>query len=153
MVMLKCKQSDFLKSGDVSTNKTLISDPVRIGAMQLKNRMYAAPMVCLYADEDGNVTQRLVDIYNRKAKGGWGLVCVEASSIRYDGRLFTRMLGIYQDQQIAGLNELAEAIRDGGAKSCIQIMHGGRQENTRFNGGVQLFAPSPVCPWPPAGRR
>ena len=131
------------------TGTVTIADPLRIGKMEIKNRMYSVPMVCLYADEDGNVTQRLIDIYQRKARGGWGLVCVEASSIRYDGRLFTRMLGIYKDQQIAGLNELAEAIRDGGSKSCIQIMHGGRQANPRFNGGVQTMAPSSVSPWPP----
>jgi len=147
--MLDCLQTETLAPNDKT--KASIADPVRIGAMELKNRMYAAPMVCLYADEDGNVTQRLIDIYRKKALGGWGLVCVEASSIRYDGRLFTRMLGIYKDQQISGLNELAEAIHDGGAKSCIQIMHGGRQANTRFNGNVPLFAPSSMSPWPPDG--
>lgn len=61
------------------------------------------------------------------------------------------MLGIYKDQQIAGLNELAEVIRDEGAKSCIQIMHGGRQANVRFNGGIPVMAPSPISPWPPGG--
>ncbi len=127
----------------------LLSDPVKIGNITLKNRMYAAPMVSLYADEDGNVTRRLVDIYRKKARGGWGLVCVEAASIRYDGRLFSRMLGIYRDQQIAGLNELAEAINEEGALSCIQIMHGGRQANSRFNGNKKPSAPSPVAPWPP----
>lgn len=128
-----------------------LTDPVKIGKMTLKNRMYAAPMVSLYADEDGNVTPRLVDIYREKAGGGWGLVCVEAATVRYDGRLFTRMLGIYKDQQIAGLNELAEAISDEGGKSCIQIMHGGRQANSRFNGGVRPIGPSSISPWPPQG--
>ena len=147
--MLDCMPTETLAPKD--RTKASISDPVKIGSIELKNRMYAAPMVCLHANEDGNVTQRLIDIYRRKALGGWGLVCVEASSIRYDGRLFSRMLGIYKDPQISGLNELAEAIRDGGAKSCIQIMHGGRQANTRFNGGTPLFAPSSVAPWPPDG--
>ncbi|MBN2192991.1 MAG: FAD-dependent oxidoreductase [Polyangiaceae bacterium] len=132
-----------------SSLKPSLSDPIRIASMKVKNRLYSAPMVSLYATEDGNVTPRLVDIYRQRAKGGWGLVCVEATSVRYDGRLFTRMLGAYKDQQIAGLNELAEAIRDGGARSCIQIMHGGRQANPRFNGGVHPMAPSSTAAWPP----
>ena len=126
-----------------------LSDPIQISRLEVKNRLYSAPMVSLYATEDGNVTPRLVDIYRQRGRGGWGIVCVEASSVRYDGRLFTRMLGVYQDQQIAGLNELAEAIREGGAKSCIQIMHGGRQASARFNGGVHPMAPSATAPWPP----
>jgi 2,4-dienoyl-CoA reductase-like NADH-dependent reductase (Old Yellow Enzyme family)/thioredoxin reductase len=124
-------------------------NPLSIGTMELKNRMYAAPMVTVYATEDGDVTQQLIDIYRERAKGGWGLVCVEASTIRYDGRLFSGMLGIYKDQQIAGLSEVAKVIRDGGAKSCIQIMHGGRQANPAFNGDVPTMAPSAVAPWPP----
>ena len=68
--------------------KKSIADPIKVGTIELKNRMYAVPMVSVHADEDGNVTQRLIDMYRERAKGGWGLVCVEASTIRYDGRLF-----------------------------------------------------------------
>ena len=38
--------------------KKTILDPIKIGTMELKNRIYAAPMVSLYADEDGNVTTK-----------------------------------------------------------------------------------------------
>ncbi|MFC1567095.1 FAD-dependent oxidoreductase [bacterium] len=128
-----------------------IADSIKVGTLELRNRMYAVPMVSVHADEKGNVTQRLIDMYEERGKGGWGMVCVEASSIRYDGRLFSKMLGIYKDEQIGGLGELADVIREGGAKSCIQIMHGGRQANSSFNGGVQPMAPSAVSPWPPDG--
>lgn len=126
-----------------------IAEPIKIGTMELKNRMYAAPMVTLYADENGNVTPKLCDIYRQKAKGGWGLVCVEATNVLFSGRNFTRMLGIYDDRQVTGLSELADAIRDGGTKSCIQLQHAGRQTDQRFNGGAPKLAPSPISPWPP----
>lgn len=48
--------------------KKSIASPIKVGTMELKNRMYAVPMVSLYADEDGNVTQRLIDIDRVKGK-------------------------------------------------------------------------------------
>ena len=68
-----------------------ITDKVKIGSMELKNRMYAAPMVSCYATEEGHVTPILRDIYREKAKGGWGLVCVEASNVLFSGRNFGRI--------------------------------------------------------------
>lgn len=132
----------------MAKNDSLLN-PLRIGTMEVKNRMYAAPMVSVYATEKGFVTPELIDMYRVRARGGWGMVCVEASTIRFDGRLFSGMLGSYTDEQTAGLTELATTIREGGAKSCIQIMHGGRQANPAFNGGIPTMAPSAVAAWPP----
>jgi 2,4-dienoyl-CoA reductase-like NADH-dependent reductase (Old Yellow Enzyme family) len=71
-----------------------VFEPINIGTMQVKNRIVAAPTVVAYADEHGYVTQRLMDIYAERAKGGAGLVTVEASYVRQDGRMFSRMIGV-----------------------------------------------------------
>ncbi|MBI4595020.1 MAG: hypothetical protein HY730_01410 [Candidatus Tectomicrobia bacterium] len=118
-----------------------LSQPINIGKVQLKNRLAVAPTVHNLATEDGCVTERLLEIYKSKGRGGWGLITVEASYLRMDGRNLARMLGVYDDKLVTGLNELAEAIKEEGAKASLQIMHGGCLAAPRFSGSPPM-APS-----------
>src|SRR4030042_6227560 len=104
-----------------------VFDTITVGKMKVKNRIWTAPLVCNHATEDGHVTQKLIANYHERAKGGWGLVQVEATYVRQDGNMFARMLGFYSPHQITGMNELATAIKAGGARATIQLVHGGRQ--------------------------
>lgn len=104
-----------------------ISDPIKVGTLQLRNRYVSAPMVVNAADENGYVTDALVDYYERKARGGWGLVQVEATHISSEDRGFPGMLGIYEDKCIMGLRRIVEAIHNSGARCSIQPQHSGRQ--------------------------
>jgi 2,4-dienoyl-CoA reductase-like NADH-dependent reductase (Old Yellow Enzyme family)/thioredoxin reductase len=104
-----------------------VSDPINIGSLHLSNRYVSAPMVVNAADENGYVTDVLVDYYRRKAKGGWGLVQVEASHVSADDRNFSGMLGIYDDKCVMGLRRIVEAIHQSGGKCSIQPQHSGRQ--------------------------
>lgn len=123
-----------------------VFDSILLGQMEVKNRLVAAPMVINYATEEGHVTPELVRIYEEKAKGGFGLVVVEASTVHPSTNNFARMLGVYHDSQIPGLNQLAEAIQRWGAKASIQLQHGGRQSNPILSRGHQPVAPSATSP-------
>jgi len=126
-------------------SKSKVFEPITIGTMEVKNRIVAGPMVMNHATEDGHVTPRMVDYYAAKAKGGFGLVHVEASYIRPDGNMFSRMLGVYTDKQLPGLNEIVEAIHANGAKCTIQLVHGGRVSGPQIT-GTQPVAPSDDTP-------
>jgi 2,4-dienoyl-CoA reductase-like NADH-dependent reductase (Old Yellow Enzyme family)/thioredoxin reductase len=114
--------------------------------MEIKNRMVAGPVVSNWADPEGNVTRRMIDNYTERALGGWGLVVVEATFIRPDGNNFRHMLGLWNDRQVVGHNELAEAIRLAGTKCVLQIMHGGRTARVAST-GIQPVSASPRHPW------
>jgi len=129
--------------GEFSTSK--VFEPITVGTMEIKNRLVAGPMVMNHATEDGHVTPRMVDYYAAKAKGGFGLVHVEASYMRPDGNMFSRMLGVYTDKQLPGLNEIVEAIHAYGAKCTIQLVHGGRVSSPQII-GKQPVAPSDETP-------
>jgi len=111
-----------------------ILSPLRIGTLEIKNRMVSGPIVSDWADTDGNVTPRMIDTYIERAAGGWGLVIVEATFIRPDGNNFRQMLGLWNDKQVVGHNELAEAIKLAGGKCVLQIMHGGRTARSAATG-------------------
>ncbi|MFQ5924369.1 MAG: FAD-dependent oxidoreductase [Dehalococcoidia bacterium] len=123
-----------------------VFEPIKVGTMEVKNRIWSLPMVQNYADRDGFVTPKLIYTYKRRAEGGYGLVHVEASYMRQDGNGFFAMLGVYSDLQITGLREVADAIHEAGAKCALQPVHCGKQANVVAIKGVQPLAPSTVNP-------
>jgi len=103
------------------------------------------PMATNYASRDGTVTQRQIDYYKERAKGGVGLVIVEISCVDSPvGKGTVRQICVDDDRFIPDLNRLAEAIKQHGATAAIQIHHAGRQTSARFT-GHQPVAPSPIA--------
>lgn len=121
----------------------LLISPTKIGNLQLKNRMVMPPMETNYAYGDGSVTDRLVAYHEERARGGVGLIIVEASYVHITGKGFKNGLGIYSDRLIPGLRRLVEAVHAHGAKIAIQLFHGGRQAHSEYT-GQPLLAPSPI---------
>lgn len=115
----------------------------RIGKMELKNRFVMPPIVRNYADTDGLVTNRYVAHIKRIAQGGVGMIILEASFIRPDGKGFVNELGLHADSVIPGLKRLANAAHKHDVKIGIQLYHAGRQTSSKTT-GVQPIAPSPI---------
>jgi len=118
--------------------------PGRIGTLELKNRLVMPPMVRNYADANGMVTERYVRHIDRIAQGGVGMMILEASFIRPDGRGFTHELGIHTDETVPGLKKLAQAAHAHDAKIGVQLYHAGRQTSSHTT-GVPLIAPSEIA--------
>ena len=103
-------------------------EPIKVGTIDLRNRIVMPPMRTAYAAPNGAVTKQIIDYYAERAKGGVGLIVVEHSYIdNKESRGGIGQLGVYSDHLIPGLNELAEAIENHGAKAVLQINHAGRQ--------------------------
>ena len=109
-----------------------ITAPIMINTVEVKNRFCAGPMVTNFATGAGYVTALLVEHHRQTARGGWGVICVEATAVRGDARCFPCNLGIHDDTCIPGLSEIVEAIHEGGAKAMIQLYHPGRQGNQAY---------------------
>ncbi len=118
-------------------------EPFHIGRMELKNRVVMPPMVTRYASDDGFVTERTKDYYEARARGGAGLIIVEATYVHRQGWAFANQIGISEDKFIPKLSELTDAVHRHGAKIAIQLHHGGRQAREALS-GLQPVAPSPI---------
>lgn len=105
--------------------KTALFEPVQFVSVTAKNRVVMAPMVTNFASADDEVTDRQIDYYAERARGGVGTIVVEASPVGRDGRICSRLVGSYDDRFIPGLNRLADAIKNEGAVALLQICHGG----------------------------
>ena len=104
---------------------TLFSD-ITIRGKQIKNRIVMPPMVCFgYAGEDGKVTEKNLQHYEARARGGAGLIIIEATCVSRDGRLADMQLGLWDDSQIEGFSRIARVCHQYGARVLVQIHHAG----------------------------
>ena len=60
-----------------------VFEPSFLGPLAVKNRLIMAPMGTLMTSEVGGVTQKQVDYYAERAKGGVGTIIVEITSVDY----------------------------------------------------------------------
>ena len=82
--------------------------PIKVNNMLLKNRIVMTAMHLRYTPE-GEVTDKLVDFYVRRAQGGVGLIVVGGCRIDELGGM-SSMIGIDDDRYIPGLARLAGAV-------------------------------------------
>lgn len=125
----------------MAKNSNLFS-PLKIAGVIIKNRVVMAPMVGNYSEPDGVVSDRLIAYYQARARGGVGLIIVEATCIDAPIGLhgYGQML-ISHPRYIKGLNRLAEAIKSAGSRVIIQLLHAGRQTEA-IVAGSQIVGPS-----------
>jgi len=105
------------------TLMTTISDPIEIAGLTIWNRIVMPPMVVRLASDSGEVTDKLIEHYERRSQGGAGLIIVEASAIAWEHRIGMKNIGIHDDSMIPGLRKLADGIKAHGARAFIQINH------------------------------
>jgi len=118
--------------------------PFRLKNLELRNRIVMAPMLSRLCDPNGVVSQKLIDYYTARAEGGVGLIISEYCYIDdRESKAHPGQLGVYDDQLIAGLGDLAEAIQERGAKAILQICHAGRATSAKTM-GRQPIAPSGI---------
>lgn len=118
-------------------------DPFEIPGtpLRLRNRVVMPPMNMDHAGPGGVVTDAVIAHYVQRARGGVGLIIVQAAYVREDGKLSPNQLGISGDEHIEPLARLARAIKGHGAAAAIQIHHAGGVADPRTIGGAPV-APS-----------
>ncbi|WP_069999508.1 NADH:flavin oxidoreductase [Cellulosilyticum sp. I15G10I2] len=109
--------------------------PQKIKHLEIKNRIVLPPMVCFtFAGENNFVSEKNIKHYESLAKGGSGLIIVEATCVNQNGRLSEGQLGIWDDKYIEGLSKLAEVCHENGTKVVLQIHHAGIKTPKSVNG-------------------
>lgn len=104
--------------------------PFQLKDTVLRNRVAVAPM-CQYSAEDGFTTQWHEVHYPGVARGGAGLVIVEATGVSPEGRISPKCTGLWDDAHIEGMAKIAAGIKAAGAVPGIQIAHAGRKASAQ----------------------
>ncbi|MCM3569033.1 FAD-dependent oxidoreductase [Neobacillus mesonae] len=115
--------------------------PKKIGALWIKNRILSTGHMTSYV-RDGIPTDRLIAYHKERAKGGAGLIIVEANAVHPTAFFTADTICAFKDEVIPYYKKLAEAVHPYGTKMFVQLFHPGREV---FPSGTSVaVAPSAV---------
>ncbi len=120
-------------------------DPVRLGELEIRNRIMMSPMSQRAAGEDARATDWHLVHYGSRAVGGCGLVMVEDTAVQARGRTSHTALGLYRDEQATALERIVSFCHAQGAAVGLQLAHAGRKAFADAHGGEDAIAPSSLA--------
>ncbi|MDE6155574.1 MAG: NAD(P)/FAD-dependent oxidoreductase [Eubacterium sp.] len=113
--------------------------PMKIGNVEIKNRVVMAPMCMGFGQYNGCATKKMMDYYEERAKGGVGLIFTEITRVNdVTGASSFGQLGMSHDYQIPALKEMAARVHKHGCKIMVELHHPGRQNLGLMIGTVPL---------------
>ena len=116
--------------------------PFEKGALKLKNHLVMAPMTRSRAI--GNLPNELMASYYAQRSGA-GLIVTEGTSPSPEGLGYSRIPGIYSDEQVEKWKKVTAAVHQNGSKIFLQLMHTGRIAHiANIPGGIQPVGPSGI---------
>jgi N-ethylmaleimide reductase len=127
------------------SGKEIMFTPVKLGAIELKNRLVMAPLTRMRAI-DADVPNPLAKTYYEQ-RAGAGLIITEATQISPIGKGYPATPGIYSADQTAAWKEIVGAVHAKGGKIVAQLWHVGRISHSSLHPeqGVPE-APSAIAP-------
>jgi 2,4-dienoyl-CoA reductase-like NADH-dependent reductase (Old Yellow Enzyme family) len=105
--------------------------PYTLKDITLRNRI-AVPPMCQYSAVDGLPNDWHLAHYTQIARGGAGLLIVEATAVAPEGRISPACLGLWNDEQAQAHAAIARAIKAAGAVPGLQIAHAGRKASANI---------------------
>lgn len=134
-------------------------EPVRIGDLELPNRLVMAPMTRSRATDEGTVSELTVEYYAQRAEAG--LIITEGTQPSTIGQGYILTPGLHSDEQVQAWRTVTDAVRSAGGRIFAQLMHGGRVGHaflypddalplapSRIASGEKLFTPNGMLDHP-----
>lgn len=117
-------------------------EPLKIGAIECKNRVIMAPLTRCRAEDDGVPNDLMVKYYEQRA--GFGMILTEGAQVSEIGQFFQNSGGIYTKEQVQGWKKITDAVHAKGGKIVLLIWHAGRLANPKVKGSQEIWVPSEV---------
>lgn len=115
--------------------------PYPLKDITLKNRIVMSPMCMYSANTDGIANDFHFVHYGSRALGQVGLIIVEATAVKPEGRITNHDLGIWNDEHRDGLSKIVNHVHKFGSHAGIQLAHAGRKSET----DGKIYAPSAIA--------
>ncbi|QRX82673.1 alkene reductase [Glaciimonas sp. PAMC28666] len=123
---------------------TTLFDPIKIGDIQVSNRIIMAPLTRSRAIGDGRVPNALMtEYYVQRASAG--LIISEATAVTPQGVGYADTPGIWSDDQVEGWKNVTSAVHAAGGRIILQLWHVGRISDPSFLNGELPVAPSAIA--------
>ena len=125
----------------MSQTPTLL-DPVRIGGLDLPNRVIMAPLTRARTGAAGVPGALNVEYYVQRASAG--MIIAEATNVSPMSNAFEGAPGIWRADQVEGWRSVTEAVHVAGGRVLLQLWHGGRVGAKGLLDGREPVSPSGV---------
>lgn len=117
-----------------------ITDPIKMGDLELANRVVMAPMTRSRSGLDGVPTDLMAKYYAQRAEVG--LIVSEATNISPMSCAFERAPGLFRPEQVEGWKKVTSAVHNAGGKIVAQLWHCGRVGALGVLDGKEPLSPS-----------
>ncbi|WP_110114735.1 NADH-dependent flavin oxidoreductase [Bacillus sp. CGMCC 1.16541] len=114
-----------------------------LNGIELKSRVVMAPMLTYSSHENGEVSQVDVDFYRERASGVAAII-VGPAYVLENGKIAKKQMGVHEDKVLRRLSELTHTIEKEGARSILQLSHGGRKCVDMIKEGSNAIGPSAI---------
>ncbi|MBL8437817.1 MAG: alkene reductase [Zoogloeaceae bacterium] len=118
-------------------------DPLRLGDLDLPNRILMAPLTRCRASAGRVPNELMARYYAQRASAG--LILSEATSVDPMGVGYPDTPGIWSAEQVEGWRRVTEAVHQAGGRIFLQLWHVGRISDPSHLGGAQPVAPSAIA--------
>jgi N-ethylmaleimide reductase len=116
--------------------------PLRVGAIELRNRILMSAMTRTRATEDNVPTELMADYFSQRADAG--LIVTDCTAVSAQAKGVIRGPGIWRDDQIAGWRKVTDRVHHAGGRIFCQLWHCGRVAHPDMRDGEPPVAPSPI---------
>ena len=123
---------------------SLLLQPIKIGDLDLPNRIIMAPLTRLRGTLDHVPTPIMAEYYWQRASAG--LIITEGTPVSPMGVGYHQVPGIWSPQQVEAWKPVTDAVHEAGGRIFCQIWHVGRISDPVFLDGQLPVAPSPIAP-------
>lgn len=128
----------------MKNNYPKIFEPLTVKRMTIRNRIAMTPMGTNYGETSGEMSNRHMNYYSLRAKGGVGLIILENANVEYPvGSNGTSQIRIDHDSFMPRYYQLVENLHKNGATVAIQINHAGASASSART-GVDVVSSSDV---------
>jgi len=118
-------------------------DPLRLGDLDLPNRVVMAPLTRLRAGDSQIPNALMAEYYAQRASAG--LLISEGVPVSPQGVGYQGVPGIWSKEQVEGWKLITKAVHDKGGRIFMQIWHVGRVSDPSFHDGSAPVGPSPLA--------
>ncbi len=104
----------------MAANAQKLLEPIKVGPIELKNRIMFPPLTTGYEERDGSIGERSLAFYERLAKGGVSYIVIGDVAPVMTASPTPKLAS---DAQIPSFAALADAVHKHGAKIALQLFH------------------------------
>ena len=122
-----------------------VFSPLKIGNMEVQNRIQFSPMVSSLSTPSGGVSPELLGYIKYQAQSGVGVITIGSTPIdKINAVDFFGALDVTSDDNMTDLRRISEVCHRYGVKVSVELVHAGRSAPKQFRPNSPAIAPSPI---------